>query len=58
LAAALKRDKDQVAIEAEFVIHAIARRPDGGLLLRSLIPDIGNLLDSGDEGLSGGPLSF
>ena len=54
LSAALKREKDQVAIEAEFVIHAIALRPDGGLLLRSLIPETGNLLDSDDERLSGG----
>ncbi len=54
LSAALKRDTNPVAIDAELAVYSISHRADGGLLLRPFIPDIGSLLSSEDERLSGG----
>ncbi|MDX2179087.1 MAG: hypothetical protein SFV18_05800 [Bryobacteraceae bacterium] len=54
LTKALQSKTDNLAIEAAFAMFEIARRPDGGSLLRGRISDLASLLTSKDERLSGG----
>lgn len=54
LSAALKREDGDLAVQAAFALSVIARRPDGGGLLRTRISEVGALLERPDDRLSGG----
>ena len=53
LSLALKSKTPSLPVEAAFAFFAIARRPDGGVLLRDRVPELAALLASPDERLSG-----
>jgi hypothetical protein len=53
LSTALVSTKENLAIEAAFALHEIARRPDGGALLRTKVPEIAGLLSRQDERFGG-----
>lgn len=54
LTTALASKTNNLAVEAAFALSEIARRPDGGSLLRSRASVLGALLANKDERLSGG----
>lgn len=56
ISSALASGKDDLPVEAGFALFEISRRPDGGALLRSRIPEIGSLLARSDERISGGAI--
>jgi hypothetical protein len=58
VSSALKSTKENLAIEAVFAFHEIARRPDGGTLLRTRVPEITALLGNQDERLGGAAIEI
>ena len=56
VSSSLRSTKENLAIEAIFAFHEIARRTDGGVLLRSRVPEIAEFLGSRDERLAGGSI--
>ncbi|MDQ6677012.1 MAG: hypothetical protein M3Z09_06930, partial [Acidobacteriota bacterium] len=58
LSLALKSKTPNLPVEAVFAFFEIARRPDGGAMLRNGVPEIASLLANPDERLSGGAVTI